>query len=96
MAADIEKVYFAIQRFSDGKLTCGYNSRTNGLYSSEGRARTQMNRTVRRYERYLSYPHTSPEQKIQYQKYIDDHKANHRIIEVKLILVGEVARIEKQ
>lgn len=95
MAADIEKVYFAIQRISDGKLTCGYNSKTNGLYSSEGRARTQMNRPIRRYEKYMTFPHYA-DRKAEFQKYIDEHKANHRIIQVKVVITEDGGRIEKQ
>lgn len=86
MAAIIEKIYYAIQD-KNGNLTCGYNSKTNGLYSSEGRARTQMNRHVRHYERYMNYAHVTPEQKAKYQQYIDDHKANHKIIQVKVVLL---------
>lgn len=84
MSVNLNKTYWAIVDESTGDTYCGGNSKTNGLYSSRGRAQTQYNRYIRRWESYMKNSYMKEETRDQYQKYIDDFKESYRIKEVRI------------
>jgi len=95
----IDQEYYAVKDVN-GMLLKGRGSSTNGLYSSESKALSHINKNIKFYERWLEQAKgrlekaTDRQEKINYYKQIQNYNAvlwelrSHKLIKIKVVEVG--------
>lgn len=84
--ANFNSTYFVIECASGEEFESGSNSKTNGLYSSKGKALQHIREMIRCYERHLSRSHISSEAKEVCLKQIERYNSM-KVTEVKVVRI---------